>query len=266
MTKRLLVSGTDDALHNQMALLLFLAGCFKASPCFFDKIIILTPVDCALHPVLLYYIASNKISVRTLPPVPGTDRREDPYSVKLLLATLLKSVSQNIEEVLYLDPDHLVFSTPSFGVHSGNFYVSSEDYPLPLFDSKGLIVYNTSLMYASLTTWLSIADSWIANYLDLRSTVGFRHREEVAFARSTRNSSCKVIPVSPIIQGNFNRLSMDSHLFHYGGESQGTYAVKNYLSQTIRDLHAENLSRTINHALERVKQIIDQYAIIVPVI
>ncbi|HPG38777.1 MAG TPA: hypothetical protein PLP19_14125 [bacterium] len=245
MLKSLLITVTDYKKANHNALKFMIAS-YKAqlNVLSFDNIVVLYPEKNFPQDFREYLIA-QQIETYSF----DIDILEDTYKVKLLLIDFVRNHSDCYDSIFYIDPDHLFIkplTVKSIIPVSGSLYVSSE----VVFVDKNIELttnyfmdryYNTSIIFGSSASWLSIIDNYSKTYEELFFLSSYRHREEIAFTIASKLSSIALIPVPELFQSNFKLFNKNCIVFHYGGESDDAHMVKKCMSYANIELIYESL-------------------------
>lgn len=156
----------------------------------------------------------------------------DPYQVKFLLSYFLRDHT-DLQEALYIDPDHIILGAVCLKPQPNTLYVSSESAQLNINALHNLYSnldknthHNTSLIYGNTRDWLSIFDGWLHTYVQIHDLIPDRFREEIAFSLAASPAGIKLAPVGGEIQSGFHATHDNCTFFHYGGEYQETKRIK----------------------------------------
>jgi hypothetical protein len=209
---------------------------------------------------LIKYLIRKKIQVLYYPKFAS----DDPYVVKFFLSSFIKQEGEQFENILYLDPDHIVVKEFNFTAKDETLYISSEvktlnDIVSP--DNKILTDnikyhYNTSLIYGNRNSWLRALECWIDNYNLIKNSVTYRYREEVAFCLSAILAGINIIPVSTSMQSYFGNVNKKCRLFHYGGEYSESRSIKRSLDCNFLDYR--DLNDTVRRANDEEEWIVSK--------
>ena len=120
MPKRAFVTVTDQNRVNQNAVKIMLKSFL---PFFegFDSISVLYP-NGQLPSELISWLKKSSISTFSFDLEPN----DDPYATKFLLIDFLDLHGTKFDEILYLDPDHIVLRKPKLKAIDNSLIVSSE--------------------------------------------------------------------------------------------------------------------------------------------
>jgi hypothetical protein len=160
------------------------------------------------------------------------DASKDRYKTKLLLINHVIKHEEDSEYLLYLDPDHLVLKDFScfFRVRDC-LIVSSEQNDLEKEISGYRINkhHNTSLIYGDMKKWRRIVNHWEYYYDEIRNVTSFRHKEEIAFTISALSNEIDLTLASKAFQSGFHNNTINTCLFHYGGDYYYSKKIKRYM-------------------------------------
>jgi hypothetical protein len=169
-------------------------------------------------------------------------RHVDPYAAKMVLASFVSTLPGDAE-ILYLDYDHVCLAPfhPGFPFRDA-VRVGSRVGTLRLADGPGTPVratdlkillagrqINTSLLHARCSTLRDATRSWEVAYEGLAGIADPRFHEEIAFFVSAAKAGIEVRPVAPRVQAEWSDAETDAQLFHYGGDSSESLALKQAL-------------------------------------
>lgn len=268
MAKRSIVTITDHNHINQMAMIIMLRSLLLNSPHIGDISVLYIEGQISIE--LLAWL--KRLHIRAYPY--SIDIKDDPYIIKFLLSNYIKNEGSTYDEILYLDPDHIVLSSVSLESHIGVLNVSSEvksmeidpdcqsPYGHPVIQHISSH-YNTSLIYGRTECWHDVVETWAEVYQSIRALIPMRFREEIAFCAASRHHNIDTIPVLKGLQSNFSLYEPDCVMFHYGGESHESIMIKACLrnEKFVRDRVAELYKVSNNNKLkwlaEKILAIID---------
>lgn len=266
-----IVTLTDRNIINQNALILLVKSLL--SRFFADShIFVLLPL-CQAHSEFLNLLSNYRIHLRQYP----YEEMDDPYAVKFLLSNFVQGEGTVFDNILYLDPDHIVLDSFSLIPQERALYVSSEVQHLRNFLlndeynlsgnilSEDALHYNTSLIYGKRDCWLRALDACPDKYIRIKNFVSFRHREELAFCFSAITAGLELIPVSVSTQSYFGRVDKRCKIFHYGGEYHETHRIKRAIGDRLGDFsNLYGISSTCTETEAWIAQEITRVIDIVP--
>lgn len=129
-----------------------------------------------------------------------------------------------IEDLVYLDYDHLCARCPAVFARRDTVGVSSETRLLSDLEARFLRNarvdrhVNTSIIGANREVLAQVAGHWRQAYVDLAPFIGVRFREEYAFGLACQRAGVPCEGVDATVQSNWSTSVDDWSLFHFGGE------------------------------------------------
>lgn len=222
MKHRCLVSVTNSDVTNRNALLLFASG-LQRYGCKQWSLHLLYPDD-ELSGQVLNWLREMDFDTHSYP----LSLLGDPYAVKFLLDDFVSDIGASFDEVLYLDPDHLVRAPINIDAAAGEYlFVSSQ---IPRERASGASMNfdhsNTSLIFGNPMMWRRVLKTWRQEYDRINAYIPVRFREEVAFTLAAARSNVSLIPVDESVQSHLSGIDHSCQLFHYGGDSWQARLIK----------------------------------------
>ncbi|HEX8267686.1 MAG TPA: hypothetical protein VF596_19960 [Pyrinomonadaceae bacterium] len=202
----------------------------------------------------------------------GEIHNDDKYYIQVGLSNFFRQLPKH-QNLFCIDYDHLILNpvfsaldSPEKGV-----MVSSEFYETIITESilqKGKVElpdkhFNASLILGSANNLCKIGALWDDAYEYLRPIAPQRNRVEIAFALAAKRADVVLIPCNKSIQSNFALPSLDSYLFHYGGDSKEAKLMKNKLSELANNypestINADILNQIHEELVTTLKSLIIQ--------
>jgi len=171
-------------------------------------------------------------------------RADDKYYLQLGLRKVFEETDAG-ETLLSLDYDHLILNPRAFRFSSpGREIIVSSEVQETVAAEAGVDVgeydlprrhLNASLIWGRALELRRVGALWPRSYEDLRPLVPQRNRVEVALSLAAERANVSLSPCPPAVQGNFAVPTLDCCLFHYGGETHGSKAMKSKLAELADD-------------------------------
>lgn len=211
-------------------------------------IFVLCPKSILSSKIKKWFLQKNSCFV----PFDFKPNHDDPYFAKFLIKYLFTSQNLGYANYCYIDPDH-IFLDPIVlpRPQDGMLFISSEDAKVVNIHNFSTQYYNTSIIYGTADTFVAAAENWLDEYEAIKKTVGYRHREEIAFFLSCQKKNISLQPVEKKCQGNFKYSHQKSAIFHYGGESQQSILMKNLLLNGLQSVNIESVLENFRHSSEK---------------
>jgi len=227
-----IITVVDENEKHQASLKLLLNSLRRYHPS--QNVTVLAPIN-SLPASYLDWLQNMNMLVVHFPP----RNFNDPYQTKFLLSNYINSKFCVEDELLYLDPDHICVLPPKFeGLNANQLHISSQ--PNAVFDPIGAY-YNTSIIYSSVVNLRLVGEIWEQEYVRIKSSVDYRHREELAFAIAAYRNNIQIVPVSTSFQSNLEVYNSSCSFFHYGGESIASQKIKSFILMNNPQGHLEKL-------------------------
>lgn len=161
--------------------------------------------------------------------VPGTVAKDDQYFIQLSLIHCTQDLPDDAI-VLALDYDHLVLHQPPTFISSTLCVSSEPELRIDAAEGHSISTLNASLIIGTALQIAKIGSTWETEYRRLAQSLGRRHLVEAALTSALHRMGIAVERVSLDIHGSFSASSPSTALFHYGGDSQASLAMKRILA------------------------------------
>ena len=246
MKNEALITVVDENPVNQTALRILIASLH-----FHDintPIFVLCPKNILSPKIKKWFFQKNA----RLVPFDFRHDHDDPYFAKFLIRYFFTSQSLDYTNYCYVDPDHIFLDRIALPhSQSGTLFISSENAEVVNIQNFSTQYYNTSVIYGMADTFVAAVENWLDEYEVIKKTVGYRHREEIAFSLSCQKKNISLQPVEKKCQGSFKYSHQKSAMFHYGGESQKSMLMKNILLNGLQSVNIKSVLKNFTRPSER---------------
>ena len=166
-------------------------------------------------------------------------RDDDKYYIQMGLTGLFEVLDER-DTLVVLDYDHITLTRKGMPFHclDSGVIVSSEISELPHLLGDSHTHPNISLLWGRVRDLSAIAAKWHEAYEELVPLISPRHRVEIAFGVAAQRARVDLKPCSIAIQANFANPSLNTCIFHFGGETNESEQLKEHLRAYARQFMA----------------------------